>query len=126
MNEPASGGLLGSLKGLLDAVLETVQNRVELFGVELKEQQCRLIETIVLAAVVVALGVVTVILLTLSIIVLLWEEARLSALIVLGFLYLLATFIAYRRLDAKLKNQTVFSDTLNEIKKDRECLDSKK
>ena len=126
MSDPHEPGLFSSLRRLLDTVLATVQNRVELFAVELREEKCRLIEAIILAVVVVALATVTLTLVTLTIVVLLWDTARVAALVSVSVLYLVATALVARALVVRLKASRPFSATLEELKKDRECLRAEK
>ncbi|MBT9496151.1 MAG: phage holin family protein, partial [Zoogloea sp.] len=79
MSDSAPSRLGESLKGLADSGLATVQTRLELFAVELKEEKLRagsfLFET-VLAALFVGFGIVF---LLVFITVLLWESHRLLA-----------------------------------------------
>ena len=124
MSEPEerTGGIFTSLRRLIDGGLALAQNRVELFAVELREEKCRLMEAILWASAVVAFGMMTLTLLTLLVVVLFWQDARIAALVILSLLYLLATFLAWRGLHSRLTRTSTFSGTLDEIKKDRECL----
>lgn len=116
-----NGGILATLRSILDGGLAIAENRMELFAVELREEKCRLIEAIILASAVTALGLMTLTLLTLSIVILFWDSARITALLTLGLLYLLGTLLAWRGLQARLSNSSPFSGTIGEIKKDRAC-----
>ena len=124
MSEPkeSSGGIFSSLRRILDGGLAMAQNRVELFAVELREEKCRLVEMIILASAVVAFGMMTLTLLTFVIVILFWENGRFAALLALSLFYLLATFLAWRGLRARIGNSSAFSATLGEIRKDRACL----
>ncbi len=126
MNEDTHkpGGVFASVRRILDGGLAIVQNRLELFAVELRQEKCRLVEVIIWAAAVSALGITTLTLLTLAVIIMFWEKARLAAVLGLGGLYLLGTLLAWRKLRAKLAESSAFSGTVEEIKKDRECLRS--
>lgn len=117
-------GVWASLKRLFDTLLATAQNRVELFAVELQEEKCRLVEAILCAAAVAAFGMMTITLVTFTVVILFWENARLPALGVLSVLYLIGTALAWRALQSRLKARTAFAGTLDEIKKDRACLDT--
>ena len=125
MNEPQAG-FFSSLKRGADTVLATVQNRVELFALELREEKCRLIEAAVLVAALVALGTLTLTLLTFTIVVLLWDTAREATLITLSVAYLVATGLVARALAVRLKNRAPLSATLEELRKDRVCLSTEK
>jgi uncharacterized membrane protein YqjE len=118
----ASGGVFKSLQGLLDTGLLMVENRVELFSVEFQAERCRIAEAIILTAAAVAMGMMTLSLITLTVILLFWESARLAALLGLSGLYLTLTVAAFRSLSVRLKSRTAFAGTLEELKKDRACL----
>jgi len=126
MNDDAHkpGGVFASARRILEGGLAIVQNRLELFAVELRQEKCRLVEAIIWVAAVVVFGIMTLTLLTLAVIILFWEQERVAALLVLSGLYLLGTFVALRKLRAKLAVSSAFSGTVGEIKKDRECLRS--
>jgi uncharacterized membrane protein YqjE len=124
MNAPEETrpGVWSSLKRVLDALLATVQNRVELISVELQEEKCRLVEAILLAAGVAAFGILTLTLLTFTLVALLWDTARMVALVGLSVTYLAVTVAAWRALQARLRSPAAFAGTLEELKKDRSCL----
>ena len=124
MSEPNenTGGILATLRSILDGGLALAQNRLEIFAVEFQEEKYRLVEVFIWASAVVAFGMMTLTLLTFVVVVLFWENARVPALAVLSLLYLLATFLAWRGLRARLSKSTAFSETLGEIRKDRACL----
>ena len=122
--EPESKpGVWASLKRILDTLLATAQNRLELFVVELQEEKCRLIEALLCAVAAVAFGLMTLTLATITIILFFWENGRLLALASLSVLYLVGTLVAWRGLRARLKSRSAFSATLAEIRKDRACLE---
>ena len=126
MSDKGETGVLGSLRRLLETGLSMVQNRVELFGVELQEEKCRLAEIAIWVSAVVGLGLVTVTVLTLTIIVLFWENGRIVTLVTLSVFYLLATLGAYRALNRRLRHGSQpFPATLSEIDKDKEWLKSR-
>ena len=116
-------GVWASLQRILDALLATAQNRVELFAVELQEEKHRLVEAILCAAAVAAFGMMTLTLVTFTVVILFWENGRLAALAGLSVLYLIGTALAWRALQARLKARSAFASTLDEIKKDRACLE---
>jgi uncharacterized membrane protein YqjE len=126
MSEPPEPGLFGSLKRLLDTAVATLQNRVELFATEFREETYRLIEAIILTAALTALAITTLTLVTLTIVILFWDSARVATLIALSVIYLLASILACRTLLLRMKSNKPFSATLDELKKDRECLRTKK
>ena len=122
----STGGIFSSLRRILDGGLALVQNRVELFAVELHEEKCRLVEAILLVAALAALGSLTLAVVTVLVVLFFWDGSRLAALAVLAVLYAAATLAVWRRLRARLDKPAALSQTVEEIKKDRECLDSRK
>jgi len=117
-------GVWASLKRIVDTLLATAQNRVELFAVELQEEKCRLVEAILCAAAVAAFGMMTLSLVTFTVVILFWENGRLAALGGLSVLYLIGTALAWRALQARLRARSAFAGTLDELKKDRACLET--
>ena len=115
-----------TLKRITDTLLATTQNRLELFAVELKEEKCRLIEAILWAAAVAAFGMMTLTLVTFTLVALFWENGRFIALVGLSALYLTGAALSWRALRLRLKNSSPFASTLNELKKDRSCLETEK
>ena len=122
MAENRTSGIIASIIGLFDTGLATLRNRLELFSVELREEKCRLVEVIVLAGAMMALGVMALTLLTLTVVLLFSESNRPAAMIVVSVVYLSATIVLARVLRARLKAWVSFSGTLEEIKKDQACL----
>jgi uncharacterized membrane protein YqjE len=122
MAEGRTSGILGSVARIVETVLATVQNRLELFAVELKEEKGHLIQLLILAVVVVILGLMALILLTFAIIAWFWESGRMAAVLTLLLIYLTGAIAAGRVLQLRLKRWQAFAATLNELKKDRACL----
>lgn len=117
-------GVWASVRRILDTLLATVQNRIELLAVELQEEKCRMVEAILCAVAVAALGLMTLSLVTFTIVVVFWENGRLIALAVLTVLYLVGTLLAWRTLQLRLKSKSAFAGTIEELKKDRSCLET--
>lgn len=118
----SSAGVWESLRRLLDTLLSTAQDRLELLAVELQEEKCRLVEALLCAAAVAAFGMMTLTLLTFTLVVLFWESGRLVVLGGLCAVYLGITWLAWRALRLRLRQRTAFLSTLGEIQKDRSCL----
>lgn len=125
MNEsppPADGGgLLDSLRRLGDHGLAMVENRAKLFALELHEEKCRLIETMVWGAAAVALSILAASVVTFTVVLVVPRDLRLVALVILSVVYLAGAGFAWRGLNARLKKRTALSGTLGELAKDREC-----
>ena len=115
-------GVWSSLKRLLDTLLATAQNRIELIAVELQEEKCRLMEALLCGVAVAVFGIMTITLVTFTVVILFWENGRFFALGSLSVLYLVGTVLAWRALQSHLKARSAFAGTLEELKKDRACL----
>jgi uncharacterized membrane protein YqjE len=126
MSEPesSSGQPLGRLRRLGGKIAAALQNRIELLGLELREEKLRLLEVALLGAVGFFFAHLGFLFLTLALAVLLREQA-VWILAVAGAVYAaLAAWcgLAVRR---RLRNwPPAFSGTVAELKKDREWLSS--
>ena len=94
-DERPSGGVLESFRKLCDAGLAQVQNRIELFAVEMQEEKARLLRIIVLAAGVFFLAGVAVVMVTLTLVWLAGESARVPVLIGVTALYVAAAVAGF-------------------------------
>jgi uncharacterized membrane protein YqjE len=122
---PSPPGLLALLRRVLDTGLGTIQNRVELIGIELQEEKLRLVELLLWSAAVVFMAVLGVAVLTVAVALLVGESARPYVLIGAGVLYLAGAALAMTRLRARFKNGPLpLSETASQLKKDREWLAS--
>jgi uncharacterized membrane protein YqjE len=120
---PASAGFLHSLRALGDGLLASVQDRLELFSVELQEEKFRLIQTFVWISAAVFTGMMAIAFASLTLVYLFWESARLAVLGGLTVLYagaLVVIIIAFRRYLAR--QPSPFAATLHEIGEDRACI----
>jgi uncharacterized membrane protein YqjE len=118
-----SSGLMGSVKRLLSTLTSIVSTRLELLANELQQERLRLTQMLLFALCALFFFGLGVLLLTLFIVVLYWDDHRLA---VLGGLS--AVFFALGTLAAMLlRNKAqagsrLFSDSLAELAKDREQL----
>ena len=124
-SETPRPGLLASLRRLGATLLAILHNRLELLAVELQEERLRLLNALLLAAVVVALGCFTLAAAATALFIVVWNRWGVAGLLGVAALGLLGTLLAYWRLRARLKNWRLLSGTLAELKKDRERLESK-
>lgn len=118
-------GILSSLRRLLQTVVAIAGNRAELFAVEVREESARWITALLLVAALVALGTLTLALITLTIVVLCWPDHQMAALVGLSTVYLVATVIVAARLRWCLHHWPTLSATIAELKKDRSWLEKK-
>src|SRR4051812_10458634 len=113
-----SPGLIGSARRLVDTGLGLVQNRLELFAVELQEEKIRFVELIVLVCALGAVASLALALLTLTVVLLFWENGRVPALIGLTVIYVAGAIWLWRLIQARLQQDSKpFSATLEELEK---------
>jgi uncharacterized membrane protein YqjE len=121
---PTNGGVLvETSKRFARRLLAVGENRCELLMVEVQQERGRLLRAILLALGVAAFGLLTGVALTGSIVVLLWELSRAAALLVLTGLYGAAAVCLYRRLTRLLRDWQNLPATLDQLRKDRACLE---
>jgi uncharacterized membrane protein YqjE len=99
------------------------ENRVELLTVEMQEERERLLHAFLLALGVAAFGLLTALTLTAAMVVLLWAWSPPATLLILTGLYGAAGIFLYRRLAALLRNWQTLPASLDQIRKDRACLE---
>jgi len=122
-DDPPRPGILSSIRKLGDAGLALLQNRIELFGVEIEEQKLRLVRLLALVAAVVFLANTAILVISATIVVLAGEAARVPVLVGLSVFYLLAALVAFLALRKELRGSSLpFEGSVSEIKKDREWL----
>ena len=99
------------------------ENRLELLAVEVQEERERILHAFLLALGVAAFGLLAGITLTAAIAVLLWTWSPLGVLAILTILYAVAGFCLYQRLNGLLRDWQTLSASLEQLRKDRECLE---
>jgi uncharacterized membrane protein YqjE len=120
-----SAGLLTSAARLARTGLAAVQNRVELFAVEWEEERVRMMDVLVWGAAFVLLGVLAVLLLTVTIIFLFPQDLRIYAVVGFAVLYLVGAIAAGFGLRNVVRREP-FPESLSQLKKDRAWLESRK
>jgi uncharacterized membrane protein YqjE len=99
------------------------ENRFELLMVEVQEERERLLRAILLALGVAALGLLAGIALTATLVVWLWEYSPVAVLLTLTGLYGATAVCLYRRLTRLLRDWQNLPATLDQLRKDRACLE---
>lgn len=99
------------------------ENRLELLTVEVQEERERLLHALLLALGVAAFGLLASLTLTATIVVLLWAYSPVAVLIVLTTLYAAACIWLCRQLTGLLRDRQTLSSTLDQLRKDRACLE---
>ncbi len=115
--------LIATAKQFANRLAIMGENRLALFMVELREERERLLHALLLAFGVAVFGFLAGITLTATIVVLLWPVSPLAVLLTLTCLYGAVAVWLWQRLMHKLRDGRPFSATLDQLRKDRACLD---
>jgi uncharacterized membrane protein YqjE len=115
--------LADASKRLAQRAMVICENRIELLLLELEEQGERLMRLLWLGAALLVGTVLTGVALTLFVAVACWNWSPLAALGILTLVYAGATALIAGQLARLRRDWRVFPDTLDQLRKDRECLD---
>jgi uncharacterized membrane protein YqjE len=115
--------LAATSKRFAGRLITTGENRLELLMVELQEERERLLHAMLLALGVAAFGLLGAMALTAVIVILLWQVAPVGVLAVLTSLYAAIAIYLHRRLTVLLREWKSFPATLDQLRKDRACLE---
>ncbi len=115
--------LVSTSKLLVRRLLTIAGNRMELLTVEVLEERLRLLRAILLALGVAALGLLAAIALTAAFVVLVWEWSPAGVLAGVGCLYAAAAAWLWRHLAALLRDWQNLPGSLDQLRKDRACLE---
>ena len=121
--ESSPPGFLESLRGLGNSLLGTAHDRIELFTIELHEEKLRLVQLLIWIGAIGFAAVMALTFVTLTLVYLFWDSARLAVLGGLAFFYvaaLTALALAFRRFLARQPRP--FDGTLQELREDRSCM----
>jgi len=99
------------------------ENRLELLTVEVQEERERLLHAFLLALGVATFGLLAGLTLTAAIVVLFWDYSHVTALLILTGLYGAAGVCLCRRLNGLLRDWQTLSASLDQLRKDRACLE---
>jgi uncharacterized membrane protein YqjE len=121
-----SRGLLASFRRMAETALRTLQNRIELFAAELQEEKSWLIATLLWAAAVVFFGGVAIILVVGTVTYLAPEGARPWVLCGFSAVFVYLAINAVMGLRRSLRDKPPpMADTINELKKDLDWIQSR-
>jgi uncharacterized membrane protein YqjE len=110
-------------KRIAQRVFVIFENRLQLLMVEAQEERERVLLAILLGLCAAAFGLLAGVTLTIVIAVALWEHSPIIALLVLTLLYAIAAVVFYGRLVRLQRDWQTLPGTLEQLKKDRECLE---
>jgi uncharacterized membrane protein YqjE len=117
------GQLVETSKRFARQLLTIGENRLELLMVEVQEERERMMHAILLALGAGVFGLLAGIVATGAIVVLLWELSRVAALLALTGLYGATAVCLYWRLKLLLRHWESLPATLDQLRKDRACLE---
>lgn len=120
---PESAGFIGSLRILGDGLLASVHDRIELLSIELREEKFRLVQTFFWISAILFAGIMAITFVSLTLVYLFWDSARLAVLGGLAMFYaaaLGAIILGYRCCAAR--QPVPFAATRQEIAEDRACI----
>ena len=115
--------LAANSKQFAQRLLTIGENRLELLTVEVQEERERLLHAFLLALGVAAFGLLAGLALTAALVVWLWAWP-VTILLILTGLYAAAGICLYRRLIGVLRNWQTLSASLDQLRKDRACLEN--
>jgi uncharacterized membrane protein YqjE len=121
----AGQGIFASLRTLVRTLIRIGHNRLELLLVEWQEERWRLFEALLLVGLALIFALMSLLVVTMTVVVLCIQAHRYECIAGLFALFLAATGISVWQLRKRLKNWVPFAATLEEIKKDKECLREK-
>jgi uncharacterized membrane protein YqjE len=122
-DSPDSPGILDSLRILGDGFLGTLEDRIGLVSIELKEEKYRLIQSFFWISAIVFSALMAITFASLVLVYVFWESARLAVLGGLAVLYavaLVSLIVAFRRYLAR--QPEFLGATLQELRHDRACI----
>ncbi len=117
------GSLVTSSRHFLRRLFTTGENRLELLVVEMQEARERLLHVILLSLGMAAFGFLALLALNVAIVVLLWSFSPVAVLLALAALYTVGAAGLYCKLTRLLRDWQILSATLDQLKKDRACLE---
>ena len=115
--------LAATSKQFARRLLTIGENRLELLAVEVQEERERLLHTILLALGLATFGLLMGITATALIVVWLWAWSPMLTLLTLTVLHGAAGVCLYRQLIARLRDTQTLAGTLEQLRKDRACLE---
>lgn len=119
----SSPGFMKSLSALGEGLLGALQERIELISIEVNEEKYRFVRLVIWLGVAVFTGGMALTFLTLTIVYLLWDSARLAALGGFALLYGVALAWVVVMLRRQFTHQPKpFEATIDSLTEDRACI----
>ncbi len=122
--EPATG-ILQSLRNLATTLVALLQNRLELLATDLEEERIRLLQLLFWAAGALFFCALGVLMITVLVVLLVWESHRLTGIVVLAVVFLaIGVGLAIGVRNRMHLRSRLFSSSLDELAKDKDRLTS--
>jgi uncharacterized membrane protein YqjE len=115
--------LADASKRLAQRALVICENRLELLMVEVQEERERILSAMWLGLGAAVFGLLAGIALTAVIVIALSQQSLIVALLILTALYAIAAVFLYARLTRLQRDWQMLPTTLDQLRKDRECLE---
>ncbi len=121
--DPPTGGLFDSLRRMLEAAAGLAQRRLELFAVEAQEEKLRVLDLLLRATAVIGLSLLALVTATATVVVALWDTSPVLVLVLVTAGYGIAATVLAAGIRRRLREgPKPFAGTIEEFRKDRECL----
>ncbi|MGH7993952.1 MAG: phage holin family protein [Limisphaerales bacterium] len=121
----AEGGILATLTRLLKTLRDVVENRIELFLVEWREERLRLLEALLLLLVGTVCALMALLMVTFAVVAAFWDTHRTLVLTLIILAYAGGAVAAFGMLRSRMRRWQAFAATLEQIKKDQACFKEK-
>lgn len=118
-------GVSATVRRLAARSLGVVSNRLELFILELQEQEQRLFGVLLMALLAAVFSLLALVLASFALVIVFWESARMEVLLGLTAFYALGAGLLGWQVRRRVRDGSPFSATLGELKKDRQWLEGK-
>jgi uncharacterized membrane protein YqjE len=125
-NSDQDSGWTATTRRLASNAVGAVQNRIELFALELREEKNQAVSVLIWVCAAVLCGLMALFAITATVILFVPPGARPYVAGGFAVLYLALAVVAYLRARARMKDETPpFSATIDELRKDHEWLQRK-
>ena len=121
----AEGGLLSTLRRMLQTLRDMAENRVELFLIEWREERLHLLEALLLLMIGTVCALMALFVVTFAIVVIFWDTHRVLVLTLIILAYASGAVTGFTLLRSRMRRWQAFSATLEQIKKDQACFKGK-
>ena len=117
------GQLGGASKDFVRRLLTIGENRLELLAVEVQEGREKLLRSLIIALCIAVFGLLAGMTFSAAVVVIFWAISPLGVLLALTALYAIAAALLYQRFNRILAEWETMSATLDQLRKDRACLE---